>query len=582
MEKKKSDDGGGGTHTIEYESLAATCHGRKTILEPLGRGAYGEVCVSRRDTRLAVKFFKETWCWAYEVSMLHYLHTRGASHLAPRVHGINPKATTISMRRMDGTLADVNFNDDPKKKLRVSVDIIRAVLTWLSLGVAHRDIKPQNILVTKEGDLAFCDWGMAVPLSRGGPIGKPGCRTRGNATQTRMVTRWYRAPEILLDQRNYDMERVDIWALGCILLELWTCPNTKPLRERPHTNLLAGTSDLHQLLLICEVLGEPDIEGLCSGDIAHEELLRVMPRYYTPHHFARAKLDKLMEPQLEGLADWESAALKSLIHGCLRVDPSARTVAADLWDNPLLIDGGACPVKQPSPIWPIAASRSQTAICSFHTALLPKFFPTLFRWLVAVATHVFPMSPFTVLHALAFTVTYLRRTTIKMERGNLQLLGAACLFVAMSVFKEADAGCSYHSLVRLCDGAYTRTQVADMVTSVCGHVPDLHAIASSASLHIYLRGKLPIDLSWCKMTCYALLVGGFRGPPYTGHLARLIPELDSEVDRRDEEQTRFIRDCKALLRREFRATEDHDVIQTVFCVSPEHKEVCKKILSRTP
>jgi serine/threonine protein kinase len=89
-------------------------------------------------------------------------------------------------------------------------ELLEAVDFCHSLGILHRDLKPQNILVSREGELKVADWGLArtfrVP----------------NAEKTQeIVTLWYRAPEILLGENCYTVG-VDMWSVGCILAEFIT------------------------------------------------------------------------------------------------------------------------------------------------------------------------------------------------------------------------------------------------------------------------------------------------------------------------------------------------------------------------
>lgn len=74
--------------------------------------------------------------------------------------------------------------------------------------IIHRDLKPSNVLV-KEGlqDVVVCDLGSAVQCSEGEEYALEG------------FTRWYKAPEMLFGSRTYQYE-VDVWSLGCILMEL--------------------------------------------------------------------------------------------------------------------------------------------------------------------------------------------------------------------------------------------------------------------------------------------------------------------------------------------------------------------------
>lgn len=70
----------------------------------------------------------------------------------------------------------------------------------------HRDIKGSNLLVTQEGVLKICDFGLARPFKKG-------------KLTNRVCTIWYRAPELLMGSRTYD-GAIDIWAAGVVFLEL--------------------------------------------------------------------------------------------------------------------------------------------------------------------------------------------------------------------------------------------------------------------------------------------------------------------------------------------------------------------------
>ena len=78
-----------------------------------------------------------------------------------------------------------------------------------SLGIMHRDIKPENMLLSKNGILKVCDMGFARYIMNQSPL-------------TEYVsTRWYRAPELLIESAGYG-SGIDVWAIGCIFVELLT------------------------------------------------------------------------------------------------------------------------------------------------------------------------------------------------------------------------------------------------------------------------------------------------------------------------------------------------------------------------
>ena len=111
-----------------------------------------------------------------------------------------------------------------------------------SANVLHRDLKPSNLLVNSNCTLAICDFGLAR-----GTIDPSGGLTEY------VVTRWYRAPELLCERPDYGPP-VDIWSVGCIFAEI--------IGRKP---LFKGNSSREQLELIIKVVGSPSAEDLRSG-----------------------------------------------------------------------------------------------------------------------------------------------------------------------------------------------------------------------------------------------------------------------------------------------------------------------------
>lgn len=127
-------------------------------------------------------------------------------------------------------------------------------------GYFHRDMKPENVLVTTTG---LFDYNSVSPIA---PPNAPkekdvvaiikladfglARETKSKPPYTEYVaTRWYRAPEVILLSRNYS-NPVDMWALGTIMAEL---VNLRPL--------FPGSDQVDQVGRICEILGDPTDEN---------------------------------------------------------------------------------------------------------------------------------------------------------------------------------------------------------------------------------------------------------------------------------------------------------------------------------
>lgn len=100
--------------------------------------------------------------------------------------------------------------------------------------ILHRDLKPNNLLLSPDGELKIADFGLA--------------RAMGNPNEdltSNVVTRWYRAPELLFGAKHY-VEAVDMWSVGIIFAELML-----------RTPYLPGKDDLDQVDVTFRALGTP-------------------------------------------------------------------------------------------------------------------------------------------------------------------------------------------------------------------------------------------------------------------------------------------------------------------------------------
>mmetsp|Transcript_1925 Transcript_1925/g.3051 ORF Transcript_1925/g.3051 Transcript_1925/m.3051 type:complete len:294 (+) Transcript_1925:61-942(+) len=124
---------------------------------------------------------------------------------------------------------------DPELIKSYTMQLLRGLEFCHTRAVMHRDLKPQNILVSRDGRLKLADFGLArafVPPIR--PF------------THEVVTLWYRPPEILLGSKTYALP-MDMWAVGCIMAEMVT--------KRP---LFPGDSEIDELYKIFRMLGTPN------------------------------------------------------------------------------------------------------------------------------------------------------------------------------------------------------------------------------------------------------------------------------------------------------------------------------------
>lgn len=219
-------------------------------LQSIGSGAYGLVCSAKDikgDNMVAIKKFSRPF-----QSLIHAKRTYREIKLLRHMNheniiGIMDIFTPQSSRDKFQEVymvtqlmgADLNsilkcqqLSDDHVKFL--IYQILRGLKYIHSAGVIHRDLKPSNIAVNEDCELRILDFGLA--------------RMADNEMTGYVATRWYRAPEIMLNWMHYN-KTVDIWSVGCIMAELLTA-NT----------LFPGTDHIDQLTKILMLVGKPSEE----------------------------------------------------------------------------------------------------------------------------------------------------------------------------------------------------------------------------------------------------------------------------------------------------------------------------------
>ncbi|XP_050305699.1 cyclin-dependent kinase 1-like [Anthonomus grandis grandis] len=189
---------------------------------------------------------------------------------------------------------------NPKLVKSYLFQINEAILFCHQRRVIHRDLKPQNLLISRDGAIKVADFGLGRAF--GIPV---------RIYTHEVVTLWYRAPEVLLGAARYSCP-VDIWSVGCIFAEMVT---RKPLFQ--------GDSEIDQLFRIFRVLKTPT-EDIWKGVSSLPEYHAIFPNWtsYNLEH----QVKNLSEDGLDLLG-------KMLIY-----DPSKRISAKGIATHPYFRD----------------------------------------------------------------------------------------------------------------------------------------------------------------------------------------------------------------------------------------------------
>ncbi|KAK5848124.1 hypothetical protein PBY51_005768 [Eleginops maclovinus] len=184
---------------------------------------------------------------------------------------------------------------------QILYQILRAAAFCHQQNIIHRDIKPENILISQCGVVKMCDFGFARTMTS---------PAEGGVYTDYVATRWYRAPELLVGDTKYG-KPVDVWAFGCLLLEMLT--------GQP---LFPGDSDMDQIYHIVR----------CFGNLTahHQELFYRNPGFSgvrLPEYSGRVPLDQrfpIIPPTALDLAQ-----------SCLQMDPERRAQCSELLEHAL-------------------------------------------------------------------------------------------------------------------------------------------------------------------------------------------------------------------------------------------------------
>jgi len=239
-------------------------------LNSVGSGAYGQVC-SAFDKRLGKQVAIKKLSRPFQ-SVMHAKRAHREIRLLKHMQHEN----VISLLDTFSPQNDLsNFDDvylvtplmgaDLNNIMKVQTltdehvqfliyQLLRGLKYIHSAGIIHRDLKPSNLAVNENCELKILDFGLA--------------RAADDSMTGYVATRWYRAPEIMLNWMQYN-EQVDVWSVGCIMAELLS-----------GKALFPGNDHIDQLTKIMQLVGKPSDAFL--GKISSENArnyIRSMPAF---------------------------------------------------------------------------------------------------------------------------------------------------------------------------------------------------------------------------------------------------------------------------------------------------------------
>ncbi|GMI74829.1 hypothetical protein like AT1G53050 [Hibiscus trionum] len=274
-------------------------------LDKIGQGTYSSVYKARdkvHDKLVALKRVKFDNCdpesmkfMAREIVLLRRLDHPNVIKLEGLI--ISPMSYTIYLvfEYMEhdlvglASLPGIKFTE-PQIKCYMQ-QLLSGLDHCHSHGVLHRDIKGSNLLIDSNGILKIADFGLACHFDP----------HDGVLMTSRVVTLWYRPPELLLGASHYG-GAVDLWSAGCILGELYS---GKPI--------LPGKTEVEQLHKIFKLCGSPTEEYWRRAKLPHSTVFK-------PQHSYRRRI-------AETFKDLPSPTV-TLMENLLAIDPAHRRTAA--------------------------------------------------------------------------------------------------------------------------------------------------------------------------------------------------------------------------------------------------------------
>lgn len=221
------------THSFPAGKHTFTVDTRYSMIRVVGSGAYG-VVISSNDSKtnknVAIKMVPRAFNDEIdakrilrEIKLLKHFRHENIVNIVDMMPPVARYLEDFHDVYIVTDLMETDLHRIIYSKQKLSIDhtqyfiyqVLRGLKYIHSAEVIHRDLKPSNLLVNSNCDLKICDFGLARGIHQDHTEG-----TGGTMLLTEyVVTRWYRAPEIMLACHEYS-KPIDIWSVGCIFAEL--------------------------------------------------------------------------------------------------------------------------------------------------------------------------------------------------------------------------------------------------------------------------------------------------------------------------------------------------------------------------
>ena len=289
------------------------------IIKDIGGGTFGNVYEGiNRETneRVAIKKLKRkinSWDDCMNQNEVYFLRKLNHPNIIKLIEVIREQNSDISLvfEYCDYNLYELIKNHRQQRN-RIPEEQIKNIIYNITLGlsylhsqnVMHRDLKPENVLIINNNTnniiIKIADFGTSRQITTYNP--KP--------LTDYICTRWYRSPECVLKSKHYD-EKVDIWALGCIMAELYTL---KPL--------FPGKSEFDQIDSIAKILGTPAYQEWPEG----YQLMEILNMHF-PEYNKKNLRDIIFDISDDGI---------DFLEYIFQYDPKKRPSADELLNHPYL------------------------------------------------------------------------------------------------------------------------------------------------------------------------------------------------------------------------------------------------------